>query len=488
MPRAATTLFEDAIDVPLWLETERLTPYAERVRRDRAIAFDIGRGSAVNRVRAWWRRVGRDGDSHGALGARLDRLRTVVTLAMAALGMVAGIAVALTAFAYDGSQPVNVVRLLALLVGVQLVFLFFTLLLLLPGRVPGLRHLQDLLATLNPGAWAAAVFRKIARVQPSVSRLFDRHAPRAAAVRFAKWQVLYWSQTAAVAFNVAALITAVALVTFSDLAFGWSTTLEADPAAVTRAVQRIAAPWTAVVPTAVPSAELVEQSQFFRLEGSGAARPSPRTLGAWWPFTLLTLLIYGLVPRVLLLALAATRLRAATKRLLLDDPSVTALLDRMASPAIETAAPEHEAAPPLELGVARATPRPITGRAQALIWENGVPADAARDYARQHLGLEVASVVAAGGGELAADRAALERLTANSGDMLLVLTPAWEPPLLELLDFLAELRRRAGSDVSIVVAPVPDGPRAVTDVERATWTRAIARLADPKLYVETGAP
>ncbi len=26
-----------------------------------------------------------------------------------------------------------------------------------------------------------------------------------------------------------------------------------------------------------------------------------------------------------------------------------------------------------------------------------------------------------------------------------------------------------------------------TDVERATWTRAIAKLADPKLYVETGA-
>jgi hypothetical protein len=486
MPRAATTLFEDAIDVPLWLETERLTPYAERVRRDRAIALDIRRGSSVDRVRSWWRSVGRDSDA--GLGARLDRFRTVVTLAMAALGVVAGSAIALTAFAYDGSQPVNVVRLLALLVGLQLVFLCLTLFLLLPGRIPGLRHLQDLLAALTPGAWAAAVFRRLARVQPSVARLFDRHAPRAAAVRFAKWQVLYWSQTAAVSFNVAALATAIALVTFSDLAFGWSTTLEADPAAVARAVQRIASPWAAVVPAAVPSTELVEQSQFFRLEGSAATPASPRALGAWWPFTLLTLLIYGLAPRLLLLGLAAARLRAATKRLLLDDPGVTALLDRMASPQIETAAAEHETAPPLELGVHSAAPRPITGRAQALIWENSVPADAARDYARRHLGLDVTSVMAAGGGALAADRAALERLTANAGTTLLVLTPAWEPPLLELLDFLAELRRRAGPDVSIVVAPVPDGPRAVTDVERATWTRAIARLADPKLYVEAGAP
>lgn len=482
----SATLFEDAIDVPVWLEAERLTPFAERVRRDRAIARDIPQSEPVSRVRAWWRSVAPD--SARRLGARLARLRTVVTFAMAALGTVAGSAVALAAFAYDGSQPVNVVRLLALLVGVQLVLLAFTLLLLIPGRPPGLRHIQDLLTGLNPGAWAAAVFRKVARAPDGVAQLFDRHTPRAATVRFAKWQMLYWSQTAAVAFNVAALAAAIMLVTFSDLAFGWSTTLEADPAAVTRAAQHIAAPWAALVPAAVPSAELVEQSQFFRLERNAAAAASPRALGAWWPFTILALLVYGLAPRLLLLGVAAMRLRAATKRLLLDDPGVTALLDRMASPAIETAAPEHEQAPPLELGLPAAAKRPITGSARALIWDDGVPADAAREYARRHLGFEVTAVVSAGGGELAADRAALDLLADLSERTVLVLTPAWEPPLLELLDFLAELRRRVGSAVSIVVAPVPDGPRAVTDVEQATWTRAIARLADPKLYVEAGAP
>ena len=517
MPGATTTLFEDAIDVPLWLETERLTPYVERVRRDRAVALGIGHGEPISQVRAWWRSVARDGDS--GLGARLDRLRTVVTIAMVMLGVIAGGAVALTAFAYDGSQPVNVVRLLALLVGTQLVLLAFTLL-LLPGRVPGLRHVQDLLATLNPGAWAAAVFQKIAQAPPDIARLFDRHAPRAAAVRFAKWQVLYWSQTAAVAFNVAALAAAIMLITFSDLAFGWSTTLDADPAVVTRVVQWIAWPWAALMPPAVPSAELVEQSQFFRLEGGAATAGEPHALGAWWPFTILALVAYGLVPRLALLILAATRLRVATKQLLLDDPAVTALLDRMASPEIETAAADagtrawmpaveqcreqlprdargratqgavaaHDVAPPLEIGVSPTARRPITGSARALIWEDSLPADAAREYARTHLGLDVTSVTAAGAGELTADRAALERLAADVAQTLIVFTPAWEPPLLELLDFLAELRRRVGSGASIVVAPVPDGPRAVNDVERATWTRAIARLADPKLYVETAAP
>jgi hypothetical protein len=38
----------------------------------------------------------------------------------------------------------------------------------------------------------------------------------------------------------------------------------------------------------------------------------------------------------------------------------------------------------------------------------------------------------------------------------------------------------------MVVTPVPEDARDVTEVERDTWVRAIARLRDPQLYVETG--
>jgi hypothetical protein len=479
-----STLFENAIDVPLWLEVDRLTPYAERARRDREIARHISGGDRVARVRAWWKTAAQDA-AEGA-GARLDRLRTIVTVAMAAIGSITGVVVALAAFAYDGSQPVNVVRLLALLVGVQLVLLALTLL-LLPGRLPGLRHIQDLLTTLNPGAWAVGVYAKLARASPDAARLFELHAARPAARRFVKWQVLYWSQTAAVMFNLAALATAILLVTFSDLAFGWSTTLDVDAGAVSRIVQAIAWPWAPFAPLAVPSPELVEQSQFFRLERAGIAAGSSRALGAWWPYTVFALVTYGLLPRLLLLALAAVRLRAATGALLLEDSRVTALLDRMASPAIETAAEQHEEAPRLEIGLATRADRPMTGSARALIWENSLPPDAARSYARRHLGLDVLDIAQAGAGHLTADRAALEQLATDQARTLVVFTPAWEPPLLELRDFLTDLRQRIGPAASIVVAPVPDGPRAVTEVERATWQRAIARLADPNLYLETGA-
>ena len=144
MPRDSTTLFEDAIDVPLWLEADRLTPYAERVRRDREIARRI-RAAAVasQRVRAWWRSAA-PRRAEPALARGSARLRTLVTVAMAAVGSITGVAVALAAFAYDGSQPVNVVRLLALLVGVQLVLLALTLLLLPRPRAGLAPHARSL--------------------------------------------------------------------------------------------------------------------------------------------------------------------------------------------------------------------------------------------------------------------------------------------------------------------------------------------------------
>jgi hypothetical protein len=481
MPRPATTLFEDAIDIPLWLEADRLTPHAERRRRDRDIGLKLESRDRLQRVRGWWNAIGPDEQS---AGARLERIRGAVAALMALLGAVLGTSVALAAFHYDGSQPVNVVRLIALLVIVPTLFLVVSLL-LLPGRVPVLRGLQDLIAPLNPGALALAVFRRLTRASPELSRTFDWRAGRSSTARFAKWQLVRWSQVAAVGFYVAALATGVLLVTFTDLAFGWSTTLEADSQIVTRIVHAIAWPWHAFLPSAVPSAELIAESQFFRLDSGAAA--NGRALAGWWPFTLSTIVIYGLLPRLVLLVIAGARLRAAERALLLDDARVTALLDRMAAPAVETAAAEHGEAAATQISDA-AEYREATGRARAIIWEGCCSAAAARAHARGRLGLELDTVVEAGGSRtLGADRQALDAIGSTEPGTVVVFTPAWEPPLLELLDFLGELRRRVGHEHSIVVAPVADEARAVTAVEHETWARAVGRLRDAKLYVEAGA-
>ncbi len=486
-PRPSTTLFEDAIDVPVWLENDRAAPYATRARRDREIGSQLPSDNAVARVRGWWHRV--EHASADAPGARLQRTRRLVTATMIAIGASFGIGVSLAAFHYDGTRPVNVVTLLATLVIAQLALLLLTLL-LIPRGVPGLRAIQDLLEAVNPGAWAASVYRRIAHPPRDIAPLFGWHHGRSAAAgRFAKWQLLYWSQTAAVAFNLAAVATGAALVTFTDLAFGWSTTLQADPGAIAQIVDRLSLPWQAWAPGAVPDLPLIEQSQFFRLDGARVLDvDASRTLTGWWAFTILAIVVYGLLPRLALWTLCVARLNAATRALLLDDPRVTALIDRMSTPAIETTASEPEAPRPAASQPEATHRNALVSDARAVVWSGSIDIARADAHARRTLGIGLKKVVEAGGGRtLTEDRAAIDDVCAGGVGTLVVFTRAWEPPLLEFLDFIAALRGAVGPDASIIVSPVAEAASGVEPVQRETWARAIGRIADPRLYLETGA-
>lgn len=88
-----------------------------------------------------------------------------------------------------------------------------------------------------------------------------------------------------------------ALLLFSDLAFGWSSTLVQEPAAATRFASALAWPWQHLWAEAVPSAELIRATQFQRINpmGTGTAMA-----GDWWRFLMASLLFYNLLPRLLL--------------------------------------------------------------------------------------------------------------------------------------------------------------------------------------------
>jgi len=484
MPHDARSLFEDAIDIPIWLEDDQDTPFTTRAVRDRDIAQRCSAQTPIHRIGYWWNAT----RSAEGLGARLARGRRLVTALLVVAGAVVGSGFAAAALRYDGTYPVNVVTAFGLLVGVQLVMMALTLL-LLPGGRFRMPVLQDMLGTFNPAVIAAAAYRRFAALPDSVARLFAWHAGRSAANRFAKWQLLFWSQCAAVAFNIAALVTAIALVTFTDLAFGWSTTLDVGTREVHALTQVISAPWQVIAPAAVPDAVLIENSRFFRLEDATTIPRRPEAFTPWWPFIVSALLVYGLLPRVLLCILAAIRLRGATRALLLEDPRVAALLDRMNAPALALAAEVAEKPgaarreEPAHLG------ETVGGAAAVVIWAGTIDPAAAASTLRAKLGFALlANAFEAGGAtSLDDDRRVIERIAGLSPRHVVLFTRAWEPPLLELLDFISALRRRLADDPSVVVVPVAQTPtEPVTGTQLDAWRRTVATLHDSRVYVEPG--
>jgi hypothetical protein len=483
-------LFVDAVEIPAYLDADRGTSYAERLHRDRTIGASLSTQHSLRRVRAWRAHVlqGSASISPNSLGERLERSRRVIGFLMLILGAVTGAGVASAVFHYDGTWPVNVVTVLAVLVLLQVVLVILSLILMLP-RIPGIRVLQDLTGGLNPGALLAAIYKRIARLDQHRADLLVWPAARGPAVaRFARWQMLVWSQIGAIAFNIAALATAAALIAFTDLAFGWSTTLRLDSNDALRITNALATPWASFWPEAVPSASLIESSRYFRLTSAPPPSISAEALTGWWPFLLAAIMTYGLTPRCLLLILALVRLRAATVHLLLDDPQVKALLDRMSAAEVALGAGDVEA--PVQSGaiLASGSPAGVPSRAAAIVWSSAIANENVNAWSVRNLHKEVTHLVEAGGGRsLQDDATAIRSIAEAKPGAVLLFVRAWEAPLLDLQDFLESLRAAVGPACSIVVVPIGAAGALADEPQRMTWARWVGRVADPAIYMESGA-
>jgi hypothetical protein len=475
------------IDLAVQIEDDtHRAPEALR-RRDRALGRELLERfpDPERRVAAWLDRVRPEGGP--TIGERAERSYTAARVVLGGLGLLMGSGTAAALFHYDGTHPVNVVRVMAVFVGLHAITLAATLIAMLPRRwrrgIPGLTGLQDALQVLAPGRWGAALIRLLpaARREASarVAGMVRRHRRLYGDVE--RWWLLTASQGFAVAFHASAITTALGLVAFTDLAFAWSTTLDLDPRRFTRLSLALALPWSRLWPEAVPTADLVTATQYFR----ASHVHTPGTSSPWWRFLLACMLVYGLLPRVALLILARWRLSRALSRAFARLPGVAALRDRLESRLVETVAERAEPAVPRETdgeGLAQGAPLAEGAACHVLAWSGFPLADAAA--ASADLGVAAVSLVRAGEGAVERDTEALRALAATRDAVpVLFVVKSWEPPVHELLDFLAELRAALGGGRAILVAPLAldasGRPAAPAARDAAQWRRALDRLGDP---------
>ena len=254
------------------------------------------------------------------------------------IGLLLGGIAALGIFFYDGTNRVNVLDVILVFVVLQPVLI---VVFAIAARSQDTRRAS--LAALARLAARQAVLT-FGRALPEAGRhrvleVLDiaRHRERHYST-VVKWLVLSWSQSMAIAFNVAALVTAFALVASTDLAFGWSTTWQISPTFAQRIAAGIATPWVSVVPSAVPDEELVEISRHFRMS-MGLERVDAATavrLGGWWSFILLCMLFYGLLPRLATFTFTHWMLRGATRRAMLRLDGAKDVLNRLKYEDFET--------------------------------------------------------------------------------------------------------------------------------------------------------
>jgi hypothetical protein len=486
-----SSLIGDLIDLNSALKSDRSTDSEEKKQRDRAIgqALQQQRDSPAKQLRGWldqarissWKR-----DGHHAA-----QLYHVLCVILVFAGLATGWGLARAVLYYTGNAPINIVNALGLLVLPQIILLLFWLLATIPNRIPLLSSLQSALRFLNPGRLARHLARLFpARSRQSLSLVWDTEYATALAPA-TRWLFSFWSQLFSFCFNIGVLLAAFYMISFSDLAFVWSTTLNLDSTTFHHMLNVLSWPWHTLFPNAVPSPELVEISRYYRLEDGSLRNAATASelavqLGQWWPFLVTAIICYGLIPRLLTLLISWLRFRHHLAHGLPRLAGSPELLARMNSPLISTSAPQPETAAEFEAGTTYVSSesRNYGLKCAVIDWSgSGVNSESVA-IQLQTMGISSQKFLMAGGTRSTdQDNATIVSLCNLKPEGVAVIVKSWEPPLLDFLDFIHSIRGQCNRQQPIIIL-LWGGRDGVAGRDRETWQLTLRQLKDPDLHIE----
>ncbi|NMT62839.1 DUF2868 domain-containing protein [Marinobacter orientalis] len=377
-----------------------------------------------------------------------------LTTGFALAGLIFGVMAMLGLLFYDGGQRINLTVILAFVL-LQCILAVITTVQAFAGWQPWHWLLRKFSTASHSGA-----------LRPLQPMLMARAA-----------------HTGGLMFGVAGLLTLLVLVVIQDLAFGWSTTLNTGSDSYYSLLATLATPWQNLWPAAVPDRELVDATRFFRSESDGAADPA--LWGRWWPFVAMVWTTYVILPRLVLLAVAAIHPGLRARRELARHPGMIALQYRMETPTLDTGNRHNDAADQPDINTpGQLHPLPA---AQVLIRWAGVVESELPDT----LSAGYRDILAAGGNvSLEHDHRVLDKagqvLAASTNPAAVIVTHSWEPPTGELADFLSAARNVWPSATLVALVPVATQPEQRTpDHQLSQWLRFADRCGDSQIVVST---
>ncbi|MFZ5572400.1 MAG: DUF2868 domain-containing protein [Thermodesulfobacteriota bacterium] len=511
---------EDLVDLEYFLGLDQDRSPAELVRRDRDLFLrelspDLeGEGVEGRRyrrilLRLWLERRRRMEDAAIGKpplpGALFSGFQFLIRILAGLTGIVAGFGLSGAFLNYRGMEPLNVWTYLGLFVFLQIGLLLLIPLYALPWRCFGMARKPGPLALLLRLLFSRTLKRVYAsmpasarvRMESTAGRIIGKTRQYGTAFH---WWVFICAQMFGVGFNLGVVSGSLIRVIGSDLAFGWQSTLQWSAGTIHAGVKILALPWSWLFPagSGYPTLAQIEGSRMIYKDGM--AHLTTPDLVSWWPFLLLAVLFYGLLPRLLLLLTGFAIQRRALARLGFRHTACEELFRRLTSPILETGGRPSPESIPVRLREGTATGissgMPIDGIGRTPDPE-GVAVLVPEAMADRCSGEELDRVLAArlglGVGRILVlpddpveGRSLLRKLSETPFDQVVVLQEAWQPPIFESLRFVREGRKILGDktrmDLLLIGRPAAETILTKSHpVEAGIWREKIAGLGDPYL-------
>ena len=483
-------------------------------RRDAVIGADIDADqlSDAEALTAWvlHQNKSQKVTANSSVGKQAQGMLQLTQVGLGISGFLCGASAMASALAFD--THTNIIPLWSVLVGLQIVLLGLWLLAILPTHwifwFPGASGFQRCVRFIG-----RVPIRILVQVQrwcsPAIRNQMRSLGGELKRVRtlygdLTRWIGMQLTQIFALAFNLGLVIAFLALSYGNDPTFGWRSTMLSSTQ-MHQIMQVISWPWSSVWPDAVPTLEVVSYVKDSSKENITLTldpEQRMRDLRMWaslWPFLLASLCFYGVLPRVLTLAVSLFQVRRHLNPEQQYSLAVRTLLNRLRRTRVvlESDSSVQDRPTSREDGLVPASDWHTVAPLPVFQW-SGVPLDsvAVADNLRSRFGAEMAFCERVGELDPKQDDAVLGRLSKEkSGERVVVLIEGWESPDADYLDFLYRLRHciAPNTEISVVLCSPKDvsvesePTAAVNEIAAAEkiWRTFLMRCGDPGLSVTT---
>lgn len=350
-----------------------------------------------------------------------------------------GLITSLGLLSYSGKEPVNVVY-----------FMFFAFLLPL---LSGLLTLYSLFGANNPKwnlhkLFTSFIWQKIYLYLKKEKNLDTSQF--ALPQKLVNLKIVEFSIKFSLVFYISFALSLLLMVIGEDIAFAWSSTLKISVEDFHSIITTIAMPWW-FLESAIPSQELINASHYYRLGGEIDPNllKNASTLGEWWKFLFMSVLVYGIIFRLILLFFAKRKLKKTLKDEMLSLGGVQEILFKITTPLITTQTKNDEK--PLiykNLPKLEDIKEPKIFKKRLLIGIGWGFNSGEVEPLLEIFNIKISTLFEAGGAKSIDEDTALIN---NIKDDVIIFIKSWEAPTMDFFDFVEELLKK---DIKVAIYPV----------------------------------
>ena len=363
---------------------------------------------------------------------------------------------------YNGDAPINLLYFLAIVCFLPIISMLFSLLAIISAN-----NSQNIVIRISPTYWIEQIIMHFSKNTINI-----KYNPL-----ISNWLLLKRSLLLGVLFSLGIFIVLLSSILTKDIAFSWSTTLQITPQEFHSILSVIALPWQDLVPQAVPSLELIQKSQYFRLGHilDKQLLQNAMLLGEWWKFLAMSTLVYALLLRMILLVFVSWGFQRAVQTSILV--LAKDILHQIQEPIVSTQALTKE----IPLSPSQEAIVPTTKKLQDHYpYVIGWAIDKQTIQLHNQREAINAKVLYEAGGSNSLDEDQKIIDTINTTALLYV--KAWEPPTMDFIDFLMDLSENS----SVILYPIGtiENQYLARDEEFKIWERKVSLLKNDTIRMK----